>query len=87
MREERAAARDLPAQRRAEAVGLDGDEHEAGLAREVPGQRAGKRVAGREMHEAVGAVDGRSLGLAGCLEVRPFVVAEQLVDQHVIPAA
>src|SRR5262249_45740814 len=80
VREEFAAARGLPAQRRAQVVGLDLEHHEVGLAVEVPPGRLLRLAGGREVDEAVLAVDGRTLETACALRRRPVRGRQDLVD-------
>ena len=72
MREQRAAARRLPLQLVAESIGIDGDQNEVALAGKPLGCGFRRLLGGREMDEAVAAVDGGAAVGAGPLGLAPF---------------
>ena len=83
VREEGAAARGLPAQRRAGGAGVDGEEPEPGLAgevalRAVPGSCSAVE---KWMKPSARSTGAPSVSPAA-LELGPFGGAEDLVDQH-----
>ncbi len=82
MRKERAATRWLPFEGIAKRVGLDREQHQAVLAREMPCRRLGGLRGGGEMHEPVGNIHRRAGGFAGLAQGGPFGATENLVDQH-----
>ncbi len=61
MRKQRAAARFLPFQAIAETIGVDLEQHQTGLPREMLVERAAKLIACGEMNETVAAIVGRAL--------------------------
>ena len=87
MREKRAAARWLEAQRIPERVRVDRDEHEAVFTGKVPRRRLSHLAGGGEMDEAVGKIDGCAVEPAGTLRLAPERARADLVDQvrHVHP--
>src|SRR5687767_1084390 len=80
MREQRAAARRLPFERRAKAVGVDGEQHEAGLAGAVFGRALPNLRPAREMDEAVSLVlRGARVGAAAARRL-PFLALADVID-------
>ena len=71
MRKQRAAARRLPFQPRAEAGGIDVQQHEIALAGEMLGRGFGRLLGGGEMDEAVLHVDRRATEDAVALGFAP----------------
>ncbi len=61
MREQRAAARYFPTQRRAERIGVDSNEKQIRLPREMLGRRFPHLIPIGKVDEAVREVDGRSM--------------------------
>ncbi len=81
MREQRPAARRLPAQRRPQRVGLDGRQDEVAAPREPFGRGFRRLRGGGEMDVAVGPVDRRADKDARRLGRAPFLGADDLEDQ------
>ena len=82
MREQRPAAGRLIAQGVAERLRLDRDEDEIGLPGEMPGGGLGGLRGGREMDEAVGAIDRRAGEGAGVLGRAPEIFRTDFEDQR-----
>lgn len=82
MREKRAAARWLPAQRVAEPVGNGCRQNQVGDAGEMLRGRLGRLNGGGEVDEPVGEVDGRAPGHPRGVKGLPLGRPEDLVDQH-----
>jgi len=80
VREERAAARRLPAQGCSKGLGFRGQNHQVILAREMPAGRLGQLLAGGEMDESIPAISSRSLIRTDQQRVRPFRRRENLIN-------
>ena len=81
MREERAAARGLEAQRCSELCGIDRDQEEIVASGEVLRCRLGGLCGGREMDEAVAQIDSLAAINAGLIGRSPFLSSADLEDK------
>ncbi len=82
MRKQRAAARGLPFQGRAEAVGGEGDQQQVGLPGEMLRGGLADLTGGGEVDEAVGEIDRRAGEDACRLCCAPGRLRNDLVDAH-----
>jgi hypothetical protein len=80
VREERAAARRLPAQGRSKGLGFRGQNHQVFLAPEMPAGRLGQLLAGGEMDESISAIRSRSLIPTDAQRVSPFRRRENFIN-------
>src|SRR5690606_1068250 len=81
MREEVAAAARLPAQRRPQRRGIDGDKQQIVPSGEMPRRRLGELCGGREMDVAVAPVDIGAVETARRLGFGPCPRRGDLVDR------
>lgn len=81
VREQVAAPRPLPAQRRPQSGGIDRDEQQIVLPRKVLGRRFAQLVVGGKVDEAVGKVDRRAVENALRVSLRPKMSRQNLVDR------
>src|SRR5579871_4931479 len=81
MREQIAAARNLPLQRRPQMLGIDGDQQQAGRAGEMLGRGGGELGSGGEVDETVARVGGRSPEDLVDLGLTPQSPIADLVDR------
>jgi hypothetical protein len=86
MRKRFAAARDFPAQRLTQSIGIDRDQEQPGLAKEVLAGRAFKLGRGGKMYEPVTGIVGAAAKNAVLLGLPPGRSRTDFVDRaHACP--
>ena len=81
MREQRAAARRLPAQRLPKPIRIERNEDEPLLPGEMRGERSRKLMAGREMDEAIAGVVGRAVETSRSPRLLEGGLAQDFIDR------
>ena len=82
MREHRPPARGFPFQRRAQPVGLAGDQHKIAEITEIFRSGFGQLRRGRKMDVAIGQINRRACGLTCGAKSIPFGAKKDLIYHH-----